>query len=294
MKQILLSFRVFDTVVKKYLTPDSKVFIGLDGKPVTPEGPDTANRYEVAYSLPFFDINGKQLFTDDGFITIVDREPQYGRPIFNSDQNYWGFMATSDNVYRLQSKTFQILPNAEEIAAGNLGLEIQAEWEKKAAELPAPDPNKDENAQVFTRTREFAFGCIKVLLTLQSETDMPEDVWNEHFTAVLPSGEIFQLKKGGEEAPAPEQSDAVVTKEYKATILKAQGSSRAPMAWWKIPAIRDAKPKQNNCEHSLQIVDGTKNIVAWEIGRGGTWAQASEFFLVEEVKPEEIDESSNA
>lgn len=295
MQQILLTFRIFDTLVKKYLTPDSKVYIGLDGKLVTPEGPDTADRYDLAYSIPLFDVNGQQLFTDDGFITIVGRETVFGSPTFNVDSNCWGFTTDNDNFVPLVSKTFQIFPNADEIRGGNSGMEIQTAWDKKAAELPEPDPKANAGGG-YMRTREFQFGCLAVLLTLHSQIDMPEDVWNEHFKAVLESDEIFVNKpaedKATEEQPA-QSEEAVVVKEFKAIVLKSQGSSRAPMDWWKLPEIVAAKPKQSNVEKSLQLVDGTTNIVAWEVGRGGSWAQASDFFMVEEVKTSS-DESSNS
>jgi hypothetical protein len=291
MKQILLSFRIFDNQVKKYLTPDSKVYIGLDGKLVTPEGPDTADRYELAYSLPIFDITGKQLFTDDGFVTIFGGEVVYARPVYDTETNSWVAMASKYGVFPLVDKAFQILPNAEEVSAGNIGSEIQAAWDKKLADMPQPQPQENAGPGGFSRSKDFKFGLLDVVLTLRSDIDMPDDVWEEHFKAVMECDDIFSIKK--EQAAAePEEGAEKKPVVYFATELGKLSSERAPIEWRKLPEISAAYPKQGGVEKSLQLVDGTTNVVAWEIGRNGHWSVASPFFLVQEKKEEE-DESTN-
>lgn len=293
MKQILLSFRIFDNLEKKYLTSDSKVYIGLDGKVVTPEGPDTADRYEIAHSLPFFDTTGKQLFTDDGFVTILGRTAVYGRPIFNVDGNYWGFMAANDDVVPLKSDSFQIFPNAEEVKSGNLGSEIQEAWDKKASEIPEPEPQQNASGG-FVRTREFAFGCIKVILTLHSETDMPEDVWNEHFTAVLECEDIFHVKKATEAIAEPETEEVPVKAPvvYIAQKLQHVATEVAPEELHKIPDVAAARPVHPNVIKSLRRVQGT-SLVVWTITRGEHTSVASDYFVLTE-KPVEGEQNTNS
>lgn len=309
MNQTLLSFRIFDKLTKKYVLPDGNVYVGLDGQVYTLEGLGEKGRFELAHSLPFFDVNGKQLFTDDGVVVISGRKTAYARPGL-SENGCWGLIVgNGDEIIPLESKTFEIFPNAAEVAAGNLGTEILRAWEKKADDLPEPEGQNAQSpfAHMASRSRDFVFANLAVELKIYSESPMSDDQWDEAFKSVMDCDVIFKCSKD----PSPEdveffmetykKLDEEVAVKLTHTIevvdLEGNGSSQAPADWRMLPEIAAAKPTQTNCEKSLQLVDGTENVVYWSIGRGGNWSRASSYFLVKSVLIKDSipssDESAN-
>lgn len=65
----------------------------------------------------------------------------------------------------------------------------------------------------------------------------------------------------------------------KAKSLSEMNSESAPDEWKEISEVKAQRPKQLNCEISLQKLCGM-NVCVWMTTNGGAWHVASEYFHV--------------
>ncbi len=254
MKQQL--FRIFDLQLQRYLSKEDNANISIEGTvnvPEThpkPEGDlPQDGRFEVAINTGIPDVTGKDLYSDDHIVMIIDRKAVICHVGFDISSRSWmAYPGTSDDPHYALTD-FEIGPNRQEhaeIVASNVtgdtnpGVRIMKEWEEKASLLPPDPPQQGEGGEQST-----------------------ED----------PAAET-EVKK----------TEPVVVQATRVTSQRLMHipTEVAPQWWRKNPEIAAARPKQNGVQIVLKRLVGT-NIAVWYITRNEQSNTASDMFLVTEV-----------
>ena len=247
MKQQL--FRIYDLHLQRYLTKEDNANISIDG---TVNVPDThpkpegdvplEGRFDLAINTGIPDVTGKELYSDDHIVMIIEGKAVICHVGFDVLFRAWAAYPgkREDPAYPLAE--FEIGPNAEErakVMANNLtgddnpGVRIMKAWEEKAAALQVQE--------------------VKAPVVPEAPAPQPE-----------------------EEAPVKATATKLTAKKLQLFETEA-----APVWWRKIPEIAAARPRHQNAQILLKRLTGTE-IAVWYIGRGETWSSASDMFLVKE------------
>lgn len=299
------TFRIFDCQAQKYIAPTDKsnFSLSITGEVVPPKKTPADSKFEVAYSLPMLDINGKQPFTDDDVIFISGAGVEVGTIGYSEDVKSWECINKNGGF---TCREFQILPNREDRAAGQDWENIFTAWNERAAARPEPinesNSEQTENTKdpLFYRTREYAFGDMRLAVTLSSEVDMPEEMWDIHLDDAMKSTDVFiaahpEPKVVPTSVPTVVNEPAPVKYEPRMMLdakkLVDMEIAQAPMEWNSIRAIAQNYPNVPNCQKVLNRY-GNTDLVQWYIGRHDNFNVASEVFLITKT-PVEDNESPN-